>query len=270
MIIREKGKKTRYYYYKKKRGRKKKPGPKPKKKIKPRKVIHFDYKIVTSSLQKQNGYIDNYHTLANAIQALKELEKKNDEVIFPVKIINDEKLKEANFEYLLLRKVRDNDENVNKTPQFRNEYGKLIDNVIETTEKWVIYDKAPMMVEETFWVYGFSPKLQRKTFLWVFENFIINNTQSKQDFLRICIFNNKVIIKKDNNDIEMIICKSISDAIRFYNLLEEYIKKNKLHKQILFFGKCKPRTDLWRTTYNDIEIKTGWNYQKIMRYSTRA
>ena len=101
MIIREKGKKTRYYYYKKKRGRKKKPGPKPKKKIKPRKVIHFDYKIVTSSLQKQNGYIDNYHTLADAIQALKELEKKNDEVIFPVKIINDEKLKEANFEYLL-------------------------------------------------------------------------------------------------------------------------------------------------------------------------
>lgn len=271
MIIREKGKKTRYYYYKKKRGRKRKPGPKPKKKIKPRKVLKFDYKIITTSLQKQNGYIGKYHTLKDAVAALKELEKKNEEIVFPVKTINYKKLIDANFEYLLLKKIREtNKDEINKAPKFRNEYGKLIENIIDSTDKWVIYDKAPMLVEETFWVYGYSPKLDRKTFLWVFENFIVNNTLNKQDFLKIYVFYNKIVIKKDNNDIEMVICKSIPDAIHFYNLLEEYIKKNKLHKQILFLGSCKSRSDLWKGVYDDISKKTGWNYTKILRNSTRA
>lgn len=264
MIIKEEGKKTRYYYYKKKSGRHKKPGPKPKKIKKIRKTNKWDYKIVVTSHKKQIDYINKYVSLEAAIKAFKLLKEKNNEIIFPVKYINAKILKEAHYEYLLLK--RNNDGILNS--KLRNKYGKLTDNIIVNDENWIIYDKAEKLVEETFWIYGFHPLLQRKTFLWILENIVINNIKNTYDILRIVLFKNKIIIKQDNNDIDIIICKNISDAIRMYNLLEEYSNNLKI-KQIFFIGSANIIGEFRKNIINDIYNKTRWSIKKITRSTTR-
>ena len=190
MIIRKRGEKTRYYYYKKKRGRHKKTGPKPKKVIKPRKKINWDYKIVVTSNNKQIEYINVYTSLEKALKAFDEFKNENDKIIFPVKYINYKGIKEANYEYLLLKRFYENDSKVTK---LRNQYGKLSDHFIINDENWIIYDKMPKLIEETFWVYGFHPKMQRKTFMWIYNSLIVDKVKNKYDFLRIFLFKNKDI-----------------------------------------------------------------------------
>ena len=63
----------------------------------------------------------------------------------------------------IIKKREDNDP---KVTMIRNEMGDYVEQ-ITTSENWVIYDKKPYKKEETFWVYGFHPLVQRKTFLFV-------------------------------------------------------------------------------------------------------
>jgi hypothetical protein len=65
----------------------------------------------------------------------------------------------------------------------------------------------------------------------------------------------------------MVICKNKSDSVRFYNLLEEFAKKNKC-KYVAFMG------DIRHSKYKGdwiekIKKLTNWNAQKISRLSTR-
>lgn len=265
MIIRKRGEKTRYYYYKKKRGRHKKTGPKPKKVIKPRKKINWDYKIVVTSNNKQIEYINVYTSLEKALKAFDEFKNENDKIIFPVKYINYKGIKEANYEYLLLKRFYENDSKVTK---LRNQYGKLSDHFIINDENWIIYDKMPKLIEETFWVYGFHPKMQRKTFMWIYNSLIVDKVKNKYDFLRIFLFKNKVIIKEDDGNINIVICKNMSDGVRLYNKIEEFCNLYSF-KNCIFIGCINPISDLRRDIVNDIKIKTGWTTKKILRSCTR-
>lgn len=264
MIIRKPDGKTVYYYYKKKVGRHRKPGPKPKKIKKIRIPIVWNYKIIITSNRKQIAYVNTYPSLEKAIDAFNDIKNTNNEIIFPVKFLNSKIMKKANYEILLLERNLDN----KPSNKLHNSYGKLVDNIIINNNKWIIYDKAEKLVEETFWVYGYHPNLQRKNFMWIFNNLLLNNITEYSDILRIILFKNKVIIKKDNNDIELVICKNESDSIRLYNLLEEYCKKYKI-KQIFFIGSANKISNFRKIIINDIMAKTNWNLKKINRSSTR-
>ena len=264
MIIKKPGGKTTYYYYKKKVGRHKKPGPKPQKVKKIRVYSKWNYKIVATSNKKQIAYINKYSSLEKAVEALHELKKENDNIIFPVKFLNSKTLKNANYEYLLLEKNLNN-KSGNK---LHNNYGKLIDNIIINNTNWIIYDKIEKLVEETFWVYGFHPKLQRKTFIWIYNNVLLKNITNSIDILRVIQFKNKIIVKNDNNEIDIIICKNEPDSIRFYNLLEEYCHKDKIN-QIFFIGSANKISTFRKSVINDIMAKTNWSLKKITRSSTR-
>lgn len=266
MIIRKPNGKTVYYYYKKKRGRHKKPGPKPKKtkKVSTYKHPKWNYKIVITSNRKQIEYVDKYSSLEKAINAFEALKDSNKDIIFPVKFLNSKTMKEANYEILLLEKT----DGTKQSTKLHNSYGKLVDNIIINNTRWIIFNKTEKLMEETFWVYGYHPKLQRKTFIWIFNNILLNNIENKLDILRIILFKNKIIVKKDNNDIEIIICKNESDSIRFYNLLESYCKYEKI-KQIFFIGSANKLGEFRNNIINDIFIKTHWNRKKITRSTTR-
>ena len=187
----------------------------------------------------------------------------NESIIFPRKVINAGKLKDSRDEYLLLQKNRYGDL---KAGQLRNEFGKVVEQQTNSNV-WEVYDKCDRLVEETFWVYGKCPKTERKTFQWVYENKLIGNLINPYDIERVILYKNKIIIKHDELPMDFVICKNISDGIRFYNLLEEWCKKN---KQIFFLGCYNKVSDKRRQLEAELIELTGWDKRKIQCPSTRA
>lgn len=262
-IIREDGSIT-YYYYKKKRGRHKKTGPKKKKK-KPgaKNQETWDYKILQFDSRKQVAYIGKYHNLGEAEVVKERLIQENEMVEFPVKYKNNKGERgysEYISEYLILKR---NDNNINGH-FLRNEYGKLTENTV-TDKDWVVYDKFPHVKEETFWVYGYNPKTDRKTFNFIYDNFIDKIIDGTYNLVQVYIYNNKVIFRYDHDNIEFVICKNVSDAIRMYNLLEEKYKKS---KQVFFTGSTSGKDYRASELKRLILEKTGWNLKKLYKKTT--
>lgn len=249
---------------KKKMGRPKKRGPK--KKRNRRKIVKIykqrpviDFKIVSVLNGKQNGFIGQYQTYSDAHNKLIELEKENQKIIFPRKYINKGNVSLIKEEYLLLEKNRFGDKEDGVS---RNEFGKLIPQKIINNDKWVVREKIIKYTEETFWVYGYDPKLDRKTFSWIYDNIIIGEIENTYDIIKIYVYKNKLIIKYDEKPMKMVMCKNKNDCIRMYNLIDESSKKN---KHILCVGSCDRISDFRRDLEKEIMSLTGWNKIKIQR-----
>lgn len=199
--------------------------------------------------KKYNNYID---------------ENKN-KIVFPIKYIANKNISrgivESDYEILLMKIKKDED---NNTVKLRNEYGQMVDHIITDSDKWVILDKHEYLKEETFWVYGYNPRTQRKNFNFILNEILLNNINDKNYFKRIMIFKNKLIIQYDF-DIDMILCKNNEDAIRLYTELENIIKKEKV-KNIFFNGIVSNSNRDW--VIDLIGEKTNWDYQKIIREKT--
>lgn len=251
-----------YYYYKKKVGRKKKCGRKKKKKLRGRRWQEtWDFKIVRASNKKQDEYVGVYRNLEEVEYAKRILQEENDNVVFPAKFVNNghksSSLYDFKCEYLILKRGAEN-------TLIQDEYGKYVEHTTNS-DQWSIYDKFPCLKEETFWVYGLNPKSERKTFTWVYENLILN-METPTGVIRVFLYNNKVIIQYDD-DFNFVICKNVSDAIRFYNLLETKTKKN---KKIVLTGMVSKHTDRTNDIFLMLKEKTGWSDSKIYRTSTRS
>jgi hypothetical protein len=251
---------------KRKVGRPKKRGPKKKrirrkiiKIVKPRPVI--DFKIVSCLNGKQNGYIGSFRTYNEAWDKLKELECLNESVEFPRRFLNSGTIKTIKDEYLMLERNRYGDK---EDTSLRNEFGKFVKHHISNNDKWIIREKTQRLVEETFWVYGFDPKTDRKTSRWIYENLLLGRITSKYDIIRILLYKNKLIIRYDNEPITMIMCKNKSDAIRLYNHLSDKIRTEKI-KQIICIGAFNIICDARREIEKQIMELTGWNKMKIQR-----
>lgn len=250
----------------KKRGRKKKRGPK---KRKPEKILKgrntWDYKIVSCRNGKQNGFIGSFPNTHAAYKVFNELMAESGKVVFPKKHLNSNGLNESYDEYLILER---NKGNKNDTPLLRNDYGKLVEHKTNT-EKWVILDKARYLVEETFWVYGYDPKSNRKTFMWVYENLLIGRIHSRYDIKRVLLYNNKLIIKDDAGEIDLVICKTKGDAIKFYNLLQDFVLRDRV-KQVFFMGARGGKSNATSMLIKELCEYTGWDVRKVTRTSTIA
>lgn len=253
-----------YYYYKKKIGRHKTAGRKKRKKQRGREWQEpWNYKIMRFDFRKQAAYFGVYHDLDEVNYVRGILEKRNSEVLFPKKFTNNgrkcEGMENFKSEYVILKRIGEQDQAVTK---IRNEYGKFIDNVT-TNDNWSVYDKFPCVVEETFWVYGHNPKIDRKDFSWIYENIV---DPESGEIVMIYVFNNKVIFKKDE-DFDFVICKNVADAIRMYNLIEEKAKKC---RNVIMTGSAATKSGRGQYTIDAIADKTGWNRRKILLKSTRA
>lgn len=171
-------------------------------------------------------------------------------------------MKPSEYEIVII-KCRDEFESpINKV---RDKNGEFI-NYRTDNDNWIVLDRAPYNVEETFWVYGYHPRLQRKTFEWIFENFILKDSKNKYMFKTIQIYNNKLLIEC-NEKLDMVICKNKSDCIRLYNQLEQYAVKSKC-KYALFMGNIA-NSKYKREWIKKIMNLTHWNEQKVCRLSTR-
>lgn len=256
-----------YYYYQKKVGRHCKRGRKRKIKERGRRWQEkWDYKIMRFDFRKQETYIGVYHDLDEVEFVRKILEKRNSEIVFPKKFTNcgrkSKSLYDFKSEYVILKRVRDPEEG--NVTQLRNEYGKFIDHTT-TNEGWAVYDKFPCLVEETFWVYGYNPHSDRKTFDWIYDNLIVKHAEEKNDLVLVYVYLNKIIFKYEE-DFTFVTCKNNSDAIRMYNLIEE---KTKRVRNVLLTGATVTKSDRGQMTIDMIAEKTGWTRRKITSKSTR-
>lgn len=221
--------------------------------------------IVITSHKKVIEKIYHTTTSPSAFKKFNELiedNKKN--IVFPVKHIANKNISRgmivADYEILLIKTKRENDSCV----KLRNEYGQFVDHVIVDNDKWVIVDKHLYNKEESFWVYGFNPKTQRKDFSFILNDIILVNND-KNYFKRVLIFKNKLIIQYDF-DIDIVICKNQEDTIRLYNALEEGVKKAK-YKNIFFNGIVSNSNKAW--AFKLIMDKTGWTKEKIRHSETK-
>ena len=253
----------------KKRGRKKKRGPKKKKPIIPNKYVGLKrpYHIITTN----NGVqIKDIYSAVNIDMALAKLRvfqiQFNKNIQFPVKYTsnkNEKTFTECDYRLMLIKKKIDNDTYKGK---IRNEYGKFID-CVTSSDEWVFIEELPYQVEETFWVYGYNPKTDRKTYQFIVDEFINYNKKDKYFFKEIVIYRNKLLIDSISG-LEIIICKNHQDSVRLYNSLQEY-SKNKKYKNTLFAGDIHKNSYSYEKWYNKIHELTHWNRRKINKNTTR-
>ena len=202
-------------------------------------------------------------TADKALKKMKELEEESKSVKFPIKW-NNEKTEIVPSEYeIVLAKYG---QGIGGEPSMlRNEFGKFVNYRTESND-WTIIEKQPHDIEETFWVYGYHPRLQRKNYEWIMDNIVLEGTVSKYSIRMVVVFYNKLLVEKDGK-LEMVICKNIDDAVRLYNQLSQDIPRN-LSRYILFMGNAS--LSRIRTTWLEKVINlTHWTRKKITRTTTR-
>lgn len=250
----------------KKKSNRKRGRPRKKHELKPLKPSRKQpYSIILTSRSKQKECIKTFRTEEEAYQYFSNLLESNKKVIFPIKYLNYKGIVDAKYELYILKRINEYD--VKNTVMLRDNLGKFIEYDTDS-DKWQIIDKADWNIEETFWVNGYDPKYQRKTFQWIFDNFIGIDCKNKYLFKNILLYNNKLIIDSVEST-EIIFCKCINDAFRLYNEIEELCIKERM-KNIMFSGNLrdysKSTISSWIDKLCDV---TGFNRTKIKRNSLR-
>ena len=192
-----------------------------------------------------------------ALQLYHEILQKNNEAVqFPQKYVkSSKKIKKHVYELVLVKKLDEDD--TDNTTLLRNKDGKFIENYLVDAPSHKILDKNEWLIEETFHVYGFDPIRERKNFDYIYNNIILKNTSI---YSRILVYNNKLIHHYDD-DFDMVICKSPSQAIELYDMIEKMIDTKKI-PTIFFMGKISGSMSTW--ILNEIEKKTGWPRSKCV------
>jgi hypothetical protein len=227
---------------------------------KPKKRI---YHIILTNHGKQLKYLYFTHSEERANKKLASLIKENKKVAFPMRWNNHEHvMKECEYELVIIKYKDENDNDVSK---IKDNTGKYV-NYKSSDENWIVCNRAPYDIEETFWVYGYHPRLQRKDFNWIFDNFIKKDANDKYAFKSVQAFRNKLLVDM-NGKLEIVICKNRSDCARLYNKIESVSRDMKL-KYIAFMG------DVTDSKYKEnwvdrIQQLSHWKKFKINRNSTR-
>lgn len=222
------------------------------------------FQIIVIKNNKQIEYIGSYKSETKANKVFHQMLKDCEKVVYPIRHTNQgPTIKEAKIELIMIKRKGDDE---SKTTQLRNDYGEYVEH--ETThDGWVVYDKAPYYVEDTFWVYGFHPLFQRKDIHFIFDTIIKPKASKKDTFLNVMLYKNKLFLETISSS-DLIICKNVSDAIRLYNTIEEYCTQHKL-RYVMFSGDWNATSNLRQEIIAKIHKLTNWNKMKITRNSTK-
>lgn len=262
---------TKHIVRKRKVGRPKKRGPKKKRKSRAKKIDRrtligeskrYNYKLVSCHNGKQDRYIGIYRTIEEAYAELHRLISISNMVQFPQRNTSLKKIVNSEYVYLLLERNRDGDK---KNQRLKNKIGKLVEHTTNS-KIWVIIDKEFYDVEETFWVFGKSPKYDRKTYSYIL-SLLCSDIGSKYDFKRVIQYKNKILFKDDSSVYDIIFCKNKSDSVRLYNKLREDVIGLKI-KNIYFIGSYDKISLKRRELERELMEQTGWTKRKIQKHTT--
>ena len=220
------------------------------------------YQII---LMNHGSFLKVLYTVNTEDQAYKWFNKLKDDssqVDFPVKFNNDGKIIEAEYEVAIIKCKDDGDKDVTLIMDDTGTFQQYQTN----EENWVVVDRSSYNMEESFWVYGYHPSLQRKDFKWVYNTFILPAKTDRSIFISLLVFKNKLLIDIDGR-LEMVICKNERDSIRFFNEIEDRCNVDKI-RRIAFMGDIR-QSSYKREWVDRIQELTGWDRKKIGRASTR-
>lgn len=222
------------------------------------------FQILIISDNKHIEFLGTYTNETNVNKKFLELKKKCEKVKFPVMHINRGRhIVEAKYELVIIKK---REENESPVTYLRNKYGEYVEHETNN-DNWIVYDKAPYYKEETFWVYGFHPLVQRKTFDFIFNEIVKPYASKKETMLDIFVYHNKLLMEMTDG-MELITCKNCSDAIRLYNAIESEARAKKL-KYIVFSGNFGLTKVGREEAIKKIRKLTNWSDLKIKRTNTR-
>lgn len=273
MMTIEKGEavKKRRKKEKSKKGRKKKLG-RPKKYKKRKKTKYtppkLPYRLIITKNKEKVAFIKALPTEEDAYRLFyKAIEENKQEVVFPVRFLNYKKIIPVEYEIYIIKHRTEDDKKLPNT-KLRNEYGEFIEHKTDH-EDFIVIDKAKWELEETFWVYGYHPLHERKTFSWILEDFIESSIHDKYQFKNILIYKNKFIVDCGENNLKIVFCKNREDAIRMYNEVERICTERK-YKYVLFSGDIQARNrDFISKWISRLMEFTGFNHRKITRHCLR-
>lgn len=226
---------------------------------------YYIYYSHNNQIHKKAGLIGKYTTAARAAEALALLKKKNEEVIFERRNNAYVDVDKCTDEYVVLRRKFPDEPDVFGNVSLKNEYGKLVEHRVEGMDDMFFVNKIPARVEETIYVYGYDYKKDRKTFQWICENIIMSGFENGYDMKRIYLYHNKVVVRDDNDNVEIILLKCVDDALRFYNLLIKYCGK----KHLLYMGNITTDNAMCPKLEELLKAKTGWDTHKLRRNKNR-
>ena len=149
------------------------------------------FQIIITHNNKQVEFIGTYNSESKALKAFNEIVQHSNKVDFPVYYVSNKTIEKARYEVVVIKKRLD--ENVSKVTKLRNEYGEFVEHSTNN-EDWIVFDKAQYFKEETFWVYGYHPLVQRKTFSFILNDIIKPLCKRKGNGTTLIVYNNKLII----------------------------------------------------------------------------
>lgn len=153
-------------------------------------------------------------------------------------------------------------EEADKPRLIRDKSGKLIYE--KKLGDWTILHDSSYQIEETFWVYGYNNIHDRKTIKDIMGLLVIG-IKDKSYLKQVVVVNNKLLIYSEEQ-FDMIICKNKKDAQRLHHTLYKAANANKI-TNLLFMGTASKK--MMGEYYDIIHEKTGWDYTKIWRTTTR-
>ena len=223
----------------------------------------MDYQIVLLKNNERIETVSSHSTIETTRKKFNALVEENKEIDFPVEYINKETILPIRF-HLAIIKRKSGD--INEKYRVQNDLGQYVDvNVIDNDE-WLIYDRVPYKFEETFWVYGYNPRIDRKTFKFILEDIYFPMCETKTVIVNLKIYKNKLLLESFN-EWNLIICKNNYDANRLLNLLFEKSLEKGI-KNAVFTGDITRNIRMNRETRDKIMELTHWDKRKVNRCTT--
>lgn len=218
----------------------------------------MEYRIVLTKNKKLRKILYKCRTNEAAINKFREF-IKNNKVLFPQKFVNYKGIVPVKYELLLIKERTPEDKN----RIVKNQYGKLVEEKSKN-EKWVIIDRVPYQIEETFWVFGHHPQKDRFDITRIIKEILLKDIRKHKFTMQIIVVHNKVIFQS-GEDMEIVFCKNKKDAIRLHDSLLEAANSTRMDK-LLFLGVASDK--MISELYIKIQKKTGWTMKHVRRPST--
>jgi len=218
----------------------------------------MEYQVILVGNGKYIRRFCKYKTKEFAYETYNELKADTLNVAFPKKFINDGKIMPVSYELFLVKEPESDDQ-----PRLlRDRFGKLYEEPL-LFDKWRPLQSSPFQIEETFWLYGYPSKKNRKTIHDIVK--ILFTKPNYKNLRQAIVVHNKLVIHNEER-FDMVVCKNKEEAQRLHHKLHDTSKSIKTN-DIIFMGTCAdPNIGIM---YQVIHENTDWPMTKIRRTTTK-
>ena len=215
----------------------------------------FDYHIFVIAGNRRQELVKRFNDYYEAKDFYDEYVEDNHNKGIKMPIMNPKKVGESKYEIVLVEDIYDKESkkqvDTNMETAFRDEMGKVITYRVMDKD-YIILDKRAYYIESKFKVFGYNPKINRKTYQWIVSHFV---EPFKDDYLRIYTIKKYVIFEYADESIDVVICDDeyISDMF-FSTLLDDYQE----YPLISFLGRIRYDGYLGVKLYENVAEYTGY------------